>query len=78
MTFFEEGDRVQVRDPEGWIQPWRNRFKPGRAGTVQKVFADGRRNPIFVQWDTKSKRLTEWQLTVNHRDLKHADEDPRP
>ena len=70
MTEFAEGDRVRVLDSEGFVQPWRNRFKSGRIGTVLK-------RPLhmtdeWIEWDnhTKGKKpVYGWRLNHRAKDL---------
>lgn len=52
MTF-RVGDRVRVKADcaDGFVQPWRNRFKNGRHGTVISIRETGVMQRFRVQFD---------------------------
>lgn len=74
---FAEGDRVRVKADraDGYRQPWRDRFKKGRAGTV-RGFKDGigLHLRVKVLWD-HNKRGNDLDFTIelNARDLELAE-----
>ena len=63
---FKVGDRVKIKADrvDGYLQPWRNRFKSGRQGTVSAIYGGGR---LWVNWDNAKNAL--WGLTHHESDL---------
>jgi hypothetical protein len=64
MSEFKIGDRVRVKPErcDGYVQPWRNRFKAGRMGTIMQIPSQ----TVYryaVQWDCKhAKYVWEWNI----------------
>lgn len=70
MTEFKIGDRVRVKleCAEGYRQPWSDRFKKGRTGTV--INPDAHWGRVRVQWDYGSRgRDYDFQMYMIRSDL---------
>lgn len=74
MSEFNIGDRVRIKAQmaDRYIQPWRDRFKKGRAGTVVKLESANVRG-LMVEFDHKNaKRVSDWRIVIHRSDLELA------
>lgn len=71
MSEFNVGDRVRVKADmaDRYIQPWRDRFKRGRMGTVVQLPSVNVRG-FLVEFDHgKVKYPNEWRIVITEKDL---------
>lgn len=68
---FAVGDRVRVKQglAERYIQPWRDRFKSGRSGTIVALKSERVLGHCVVFDHKFARREADWRLCINPSDL---------
>ena len=68
------GDRVRLKDPDGYIEPYRKWGHEGRIAVVERLEADGRPIKIVFEAKRKPKRPSDYSMLVRERDVVLVDD----